>query len=181
MIAQGNRLYLRHLVRSDAGGPYYDWMNNPEITQYLESRFRPSTVADLQAFVEKTNSDPNVFFFAIVQKDGDRHIGNIKLGPVNWIHRLAEIGIMIGAQDCWGKGYATEAISILSQFAFETLNLHKVTAGCYGVNEGSRKAFLKAGFAQEGVRKQHNYLNGIYTDAVLFGLLESDYKRALPK
>ena len=92
-------------------------------------------------------------FLAIVLKDNKKHIGNIKIGPINWYHRLAEIGIMIGEKDCWGKGYAAEAISLLADFAFSKLNLHKLTAGCYEQNQGSLKAFQKAGFEVEEVKK----------------------------
>ena len=83
---------------------------------------------------------------------------------------------MTHTEDCWGNGYASEAISLLTDFAFDTLNLHKLTAGCYEQNMGSLKTFQKAGFEIEGVRKQHCFSNGNYADAILLGKINHTEK-----
>lgn len=163
------RLYLREVRISDVGDHYYAWMNTPEITRFLESRFYPHSIEQLREYVEIQAEDPDIVFLAIVLSEGDRHIGNLKLGPVDWIHRRAEIGILIGEEDCWGQGYASEAIALAADYAFRRLNLHKLTAGCYETNHGSVKAFEKAGFKREGVRSQHYFADGAYVDAVLLG------------
>jgi RimJ/RimL family protein N-acetyltransferase len=62
----------------------------------------------------------------------------------------------------------------VTNYAFKTLNLHKLTAGCYDSNKGSEKAFKKAGFAVEGIRKKHCYCDGIYVDCIMFGLLNDE-------
>jgi [ribosomal protein S5]-alanine N-acetyltransferase len=111
---------------------------------------------------------------AIILNDEDRHIGNIKIGPINQIHRFADIGLLIGERDCWGKGYATEALRLVTNYAFKTLNLHKLTAGCYDGNKGSEKAFIKAGFVVEGIRKKHCYCYGVYVGSIIFGLLNDE-------
>lgn len=167
----GDRIYLREVRPSDVNDDYYRWMNTPEITRFLESRFYPNPIETLQEYVRDALSDRQSVFLAIVLKHGDRHIGNVKLGPINWIHRVADIGILIGEQDCWGKGYATESIRLVVDYAFRVLNLHKVTAGCYADNEGSVKAFQKVGFVIEGVRKEHYFSNDKYVGHVLLGLI----------
>jgi len=166
---QGDRIYLRGLCCSDANERYHRWMNDPAITQYLESRFVPHSIESLSSFIKQFQDDRNNIFLAIVTNNDDEHIGNIKLGPINWIHRSADIGIIIGEKSCWGKGYASEAITLLANFAFNSLNLHKLTAGCYETNQGSLKAFQKAGFQIEGVRKENNFSDGKYVDGVLLG------------
>ena len=168
---EGERIYLREVRPSDANENYYRWMNDPEITRYLESRFYPNALENIQDYVKSKLGDRESVLFAIVLKGSDHHIGNIKIGPINWIHRLADIGLVIGEKDCWGKGYATEAISLVIKYAFETLNLHKLTASCYDVNQGSAKAFLKAGFFYEGTRKKHSYCAAKYVDMILLGIL----------
>ncbi len=95
----------------------------------------------------------------------------MKIGPINWIHRLPAIGLMIGVKDCWGTRYATDAIKLISDYGFRVLNLHKITASCYGSNSGSAKAFIKAGFFEEGVRKSHFFSDGKYEDLTLLGKL----------
>jgi RimJ/RimL family protein N-acetyltransferase len=146
-------------------------MNDPEVTRYLESRFYPNSVESLQEYVKGKIGDPNNVFMAMVLKANDAHIGNIKLGPIDWIHRLADIGVMIGDKSSWGKGYASAAIRMICDYGFHTLNLHKLTAGCYVSNLGSLKAFQKNGFQVEGVRKQHAFLDGGYEDVQILGLI----------
>ena len=125
-------------------------------------------------FVRARAGDRNNVFLAIVAREGDRHIGNIKLGPIDWLHRTGDIGILIGERDCWGKGYAAEAIALLAEYAFGTLNLHKLTASCYEPNQGSTRAFTKAGFEIEGVRKQQFFCEGRYVDLVLLGRVRDE-------
>lgn len=167
----GKRIYLREVRPSDVNERYYRWMNDPEVTYFLESKFYPNSLEGLREYVTSKLGDHDNVFLAIVLKEGDRHIGNIKLGPINWIHRFGDVGLIIGEKDCWGQGYATEAISLIARYAFDVLNLHKLTAGCHATNFGSLKAFQKAGFVVEGVRQQHLYCNGVYVDVVLLGLL----------
>jgi len=167
---EGERLYLRVIRSSDVNDAYYPWMNDPETTQYLESRFFPNSKESLLEYVKSFQSgNQDSLFLAIVLKEKHRHIGNIKLGPINRSHRFAGVGILIGEKDCWGKGYASEAIALLAEYAFRTLTLHKLIAGCYEPNQGALKAFKKAGFQIEGVRKKHRFFNGKYVDNILLG------------
>ena len=165
----GEHIYLREVRPNDVNENYYRWMNDPEVTQYLASRSYPSSMESLLEYVEDFQGNKNNIFLASVLKENHKHIGNIKMGPINWLDRLADIGIIIGAKNSWGKGYATEAISLMADFAFSKLNLHKLTAGCVEQNQGSLKAFQKAGFEIEGIRKKHRFLNGEYVDSILLG------------
>ena len=175
---EGERIYLREVRPSDVNENYYRWMNSPEITRFLESRFYPNSMEGLREYVASKLGDRDNIFLAIVLKDGDRHIGNIKLGPINWIHRFADIGIIIGEKDCWGAGYASEAIQLIANYAFRELNLHKLTAGAYDQNQGSIKAFQKVGFVIEGVRKRYFYYHGEYVDDVILGMVKPEGKEA---
>jgi [ribosomal protein S5]-alanine N-acetyltransferase len=170
-FVQGERIYLREVRPSDVDESYYQWMNDPEVTRFLESRFRPNDIDSLRTYVEQASKDKSSIFLAVVLKESGRHIGNIKLGPIDWIHRLADVGVLIGEKDCWGKGYATEAIGLVAGLAFGRLNLHKLTAGSYSANRGSQMAFQKNGFVVEGTRRQHRFSEGAFTDTVIMGLL----------
>ena len=164
----GKHIYLRDVRLSDVNENYYRWMNDPEVTKFTESRFYPISEEALEDYVKEKQKDKDSIFLAIIFKENQKHIGNIKLGPINWIHRLADIGIIIGEKDYWGKGCATEAIRLISKYAFSTLNLHKLTAGCYKGNAGSGKAFKKAGFIEEGLRKAHLFYDGEYQDILQY-------------
>ncbi len=170
-ILHGNRIFLREVSILDVNQEYYVWMNDKEVTRYLESRYKPYSMNSLKEYVTSVEKDSSQIFFAIILKLTNKHIGNIKIASINWFDRYADIGVMIGDKTCWGKGYATEAIKLVCDFAFKTVNLHKLTAGIYEPNIGSKKAFENAGFAVEGVKKSHHYVEGKYVDAILLGLV----------
>lgn len=167
----GERIHLRPVEVDDVTPRYVAWMNDPDVTRHLESRFTSYTAEDLARYVTTVGADASTHFFAIVLHEGDRHIGNIKLGPVEQHHRRGDIGIIIGEQDCWGRGYASEAIQLITTWALGTLGLHKVTAGAYDVNAGSVGAFQRAGFVVEAVRPDHYLQDGRWVSAVLLGRL----------
>lgn len=166
---QGERILLRKLGVPDVTDAYEQWMNDSEVTRYLESRFARHSKESIEEYVRRLDDDPENLLLAIVVTETGQHIGNLKLGPVNQHHNHADLGILIGEKSSWGNGYATEAISLVTEYAFEKLQLHKVTAGCYDVNDGSRRAFAKAGFSEEGLRKEQYLSDGRYVDGVLMG------------
>jgi [ribosomal protein S5]-alanine N-acetyltransferase len=170
----GERVGLRALHVDDVGERYVAWMNDPMVIRYLESRYEPNSEQRIRDFVTAAERDPNQQLMAIVRLDGEEHIGNIKLGPINWIHRSADIGIIIGERSEWGKGYATDAIGLLTRHAFATLGLHKLSAGCYAANEGSARAFEKAGFRREGLRREQFFSDGAWVDEILLGRTADD-------
>jgi len=165
------RIYLREVRQDDVTESYYRWMNDPQVTQYTENHYYPNSMESLKKYVKDKQENNHEIFLAIIVKNNNKHIGNIKLGPINWIYRIADIGVLIGERDYWGKGYATEAIGLITEYAFNVLGLHKLTAGSIGLNEGSVKAFQKNNFKIEGVRKKHAFINGSYVDAILLGLV----------
>lgn len=175
MFLEAEHLFLREVRPSDVNECYYNWMNDPKVTQYLESRFFPNSIEVLRKYVEAKLDDRDNVFLAIVLKKEQRHIGNIKLGPIHWIHRTGDIGLIIGEHDCWGRGYATEAIKLMTDYAFRILGLQKVTASSYDLNQGSIRAFQKAGFEIEGARRQQFYCHGRRTDMVMMGMVNRNH------
>jgi ribosomal-protein-alanine N-acetyltransferase len=169
----GERIYLKLLSPDDVSEKYWQWMQDPEILQYLESRWRPHTMEDLRNYVRTVNDGMNNFMFGIYLIENSEHIGNIKIEGINHIHRFGDLGLIIGEKGQWGKGYAVEAIRLATQYAFEELNLNTVTAGIYVNNVGSFKAFIKAGYVQIGIMKKHRFYKGDYVDEYLVEKLKS--------
>jgi len=165
---QGQRTSLFLLEPESATAEYVGWLNDAAVNRYLESRWAVATPESTREFVAQQLASPSVLFLGIRARAlGDRHVGNIKLGPIDRRHGLGEIGIMIGARDAWGGGVATESIQLLAGIAREELGLRKLTAGCYASNAGSARAFEKAGFAIEGRRSAHYLLDGKPEDLIL--------------
>lgn len=168
---EGENIYLREMELRDVSELYLKWMKDKQVIKYLESRFTEYDMEKLKSYVSQIKEDKFNLLFTINLKFNDKHIGNIKLGPINTHHKFAEIGIMIGEELGWGKGYGTEAIKLITKYGFEELKLHKLIAGTYSNNIGSIKAFIKAGFTIEGRLIRKFQSKGDYVDQVLLGIL----------
>lgn len=148
---------------------YVAWLNDPLVNRYLESRFATHDAESTRRFVANALADERVLFLGIRGVELGRHVGNIKLGPIDPHHRVAEVGIMLGDRDCWGRGIASAAIERAVDIARAELQLRKLSAGCYASNAGSARAFEKAGFTVEGRRAAHFLLEGSPEDAIILG------------
>lgn len=165
---KGERIALREVRPSDADGPWASWMRNAEILRYTEARFTEHTPQSLRDFARAMLDAPHSLFLAI-EDEGGRHIGNIKLGPVDRGHARASVGIIIGDVESWGKGYGTEAVVLLRDHAFGVLGLHKLTAGAVAANAGSVRVFEKAGFSRDGLLLGHCRYDGRWHDVIALG------------
>jgi len=175
LIIETAQLTLRPLLPEAADGPYADWVRDTEVTRYTELRHAVPGREELRAFIEKCLKDPDNLLLGLFLKDqGGRHIGNIKLGPINRHHRFGAIGLLLGAKDCWGRGLATESIRALSAHAFGPLGLNKLVAGIYANNPASLRAFERAGFIIEGRYRRHYLFEGEWIDSYHMGRLSDD-------
>lgn len=176
---KGTRLYLRELRESDVNDDYYRWMNDSETGRYMNHRFFPQSKEGILRYMQAHSGTNNEVMFAFCLLENDRHIGNGKLGPIDWINRHGEVSLLIGEKDCWGKGYATEGIGLIVQYAFQRLGLHRLNAGMYTANLGSKRAFEKNGFQLEGTRKDFAYSSEGWQDAYMMGLIRPQYEAFL--
>lgn len=175
IFLEGENIFLSPLSKEDASEDYASWLNDQETTLFMGSGKFPVSIDELKNYIESYNNKKERILLGIFLKKNSKHIGNITLHQIDWINRLAEIGILIGDKKSRGKGYATEAIGLIASHAFNKLNLHKLIAGVVKGNEASKRAFEKIGFKVEGILREHFYLNGEYHDCYRMGLLRSEF------
>lgn len=161
-----SRLTLRSLDETAASGPYLAWMQDPDVLRFLEARHGKHDAQSLAGFIRSANESEDSLLLGMFERATGRHIGNIKLGPIDRPNRRGEIGIMIGERTCWGHGYAREAIGALAEYAFDVVGLHKLTAGYLAPNAASGRAFEAVGFIVEARYAQHFLLDGTWVDGV---------------
>jgi|LauGreDrversion4_2_1035121.scaffolds.fasta_scaffold05087_7 ribosomal-protein-alanine N-acetyltransferase len=171
----GKKVYLRSFERSDLQGKYRAWLNDPDVIKFLAVGTYPQTEDGILKYFESNiNSDSQVFF-AIIDKESDIHIGNARIYNIDRLNQKAHRGIMIGDKSYWNAGYGREVINLISAYAFETLNLRKLTSTTVGNNAGIIKVNEDCGYSREGVLREEFYRNGKYHDVVYWGLLRSEY------
>jgi [ribosomal protein S5]-alanine N-acetyltransferase len=170
----GPTLNLRPVEPDDSIGPYSAWINSPDAKKFLAARFNHLTPSEIREYIVKNNGDPSVVFFAICLRQDQRHIGNLKIQAINRDHQSASISIVVGETVLWGSGKGTEAIALACQYSFETLNLHRLDAGCFEQNRASARIFEKCGFAREGLSREMWLADGVRHSAIRLGLLRED-------
>ena len=173
----GDQIYLRPLEMSDIEDEYLQWLNDVELSEFIPSMRFPATQQNVEKYVSEALQDENIVFLAIVEKETGKHVGNIKLGPIRWIDRRAEYGRFIGDPDARSKGVGSEAVRLILRYAFEVLNLYKVTAKCVAPNKAAIRSNEKNGLAVESVLKEHQYLRGRFEDIMVMGITRDTYFR----
>lgn len=114
--------------------------------------------------------------FGIRRVDADPLIGILELDEILWSHRVCGISILIGDRENWGRGYGFEAALLGLAFAFDELNLHRVTATIFSYNKRSIALFEKLGFEREGVFREFLERDGRRHDMLLYGLLQHEWR-----
>jgi RimJ/RimL family protein N-acetyltransferase len=141
---------------------------------------RPWTEASLKKELEeyggKDEPNPNAFSFLIRAVADDRLIGMCDLNVDYWAHREAWVAIGLGDRGYWGKGYGTDAMRLLLRYAFQELNLHRVSLGVFGYNGRAQKSYRKAGFVEEGRIRERLRREGVWYDMIIMGMLRSEWK-----
>jgi len=171
---EGEKVGLKKLSEEELSQRYVDWLNDMEVTKYLVSGNFPSDLEDVRTFINNANTS-NRITFAIYRKDTNEHVGDVKLDHIDWVSRKADFGIMIGDKSAWGTGLGTETTSLILEYAFDVLNLHRVYLGVSEENTGAIKTYEKLGFAKEGVRKEDQFVNGKYLDTIVMGITRSQW------
>ncbi|MBN2569188.1 MAG: GNAT family N-acetyltransferase, partial [Deltaproteobacteria bacterium] len=115
------------------------------------------------------------YMYAVMSKGDSKHIGNLKVGPIDWKHRTSDLVMVIGDRDYWGKGLATEAIKLGNRIAFEIHDLRKLSGGMYSDNIASIKCYLKADWIVEAVLQGHYILNGKILDRICVSCFNPKY------
>jgi len=157
IILETERLILSSVTLADCSENYLSWLNDTDVNMYLESGFYQHNMQGLVDFVNGYQSNKKAVFLVIRLKENNKHIGNIKIDKINYIHRNCEYGIMMGDKTEWGKGYAKEATIAIINYAFQELGLNKVNLGVIDSNDVAVKLYEKIGFVVEGVLKQNFY------------------------
>lgn len=169
-----DQIYLSTLNEDDPLDEYLSWMHDQDIVAHLEARFGQHSRESLASFIKGCRESVSDLLCGINLNEGQRHIGNIKLGALDHNHKRAEIGLLIGARDQWGKGIATRAVSLLSQYALRDLELYKVWAGAYSNNPASVRAFIKAGYTEVAVIPEHFHTDGEWVGLVIMQMCATD-------
>lgn len=154
------------------------WINDREVTRFLggQARYLMSMAAEetwMRGVCEQQQSYDRVFF-AIETNDGG-HIGNTNLFNAVPESRRAELGIMIGDKEHWGRGLGADALRALLRFGFEEMNLHRIVLQVFSYNARAIACYTKVGFREEVLMREDMWHDGAYHDTIVMGVLRDEF------
>jgi RimJ/RimL family protein N-acetyltransferase len=156
-----------------------EWFNDPEVRETLMMYMPMSQDDEVRWYESMLERDPLERPFAIdaLVEEQWVHIGSCGMHGFDTRARKAELGISIGEKRYWDQGYGTEAMRILIQFCFNTLNLNRVFLRVYTFNERAQHVYNKLGFREEGRLRADHFHQGDYHDTIVLGILRSEWQR----
>ena len=163
----GKNIYLRHPTQEDAMGSWYEWFSDEDTTRYLDARYWPNSLESQAEFYDSLNSDKSKLVLSIIETTNNRHIGVVSLSSINWVHRHADIGIVIGNKDFTRGVYAAETYALILRIAFKRLNLKNVRAGYCRSNKASEALLTLYKFKVAGIYENMMTIDGKEEDVVL--------------
>ncbi len=132
--------------------------------------WRPRSLAQMQAMYDDLQKKTDELAWFSIDADGEL-IGDCSLYSFEFTGRTCTLGILIGDHDYLGKGYGTDAVRLLLDYAFRYRNLRRVWLTTLAHNERAIRSYEKAGFVREGLLRQHGWSDGAYRDIVQMGIL----------
>ena len=175
MIDEGN-ISLRALEPDDIE-LLYNWENNREIWRISNTKV-PFSKYLLQKYIENSHLDiyqiKQLRMMIDLQDDrGIRSIGCVDLFDFDPFHARAGVGILIANKEDRNKGYASQALKEIVQYAFKYLHLHQLYCNITSDNTASLKLFESAGFCVIGTKREWVKGDKGYLDEILLQLIKN--------
>jgi len=152
---------------------YHKWVNEPIVRNYIGVEI-PLTLEIMKKEWFSDVRDEKNIWLEIWHKEDQIPIGLVGFFQIHNISRRAEVGITIGEPEYWGKGIGTEAVSLMLDYGFNTLNYRKIVAGVNAPNTRSLGMCKKLGFIEEGHQKDMDFIDGKWIDIILLGIFKKD-------
>jgi len=169
----GDRIVLRPFDKADLENRVR-WFNDPDVRETLIINEQFELGKTIRWFEKIQPDDSRVEF--VIETTRKIPVGVIGLAGIDFTHRTAEIYIVIGQKEFWGKGLMLEAECLLINWAFNFLGLEKIWAQTRPDNIASLITMKKIGFQVEGTLRNEKIVNGQRTTVLHLGLLREDFK-----
>ncbi|MEK3974191.1 MULTISPECIES: GNAT family protein [unclassified Psychrobacillus] len=173
-MIKGKFTGLRAIERTDLP-ILLEWRNKPEFRMFFREHKELNMENQQSWFDNYVILDSNTRMFAIIELSTQELIGACGLCYIDWVNRSADFSIYIGKNDL----YIDDILSIdaalsMEKYAFEELNLHRLWAEIYSIDEKKIKFFNKLQFEQEGHLKETHWTTGRWVDSLYFGKINKN-------
>ncbi len=162
-MIRGEKVVIRGIQKEDAS-QIYKWVNEEQLRDFTGTLY-PVSEFEHEKWIANVTTSQNTKLFAICVDN--KCIGTIGLKNFDTTSRNVELYISIGENNLQNNGYGSDAVSTLTRFCFEHLNIHKVYLKVFASNKRAVRCYEKAGFIEEGMLKEHHFSKGKYEDILI--------------
>jgi len=175
LVLKGEKVSLWTITKEDLR-KIWKYFGDFELRRFLHMRWQPVYYENEEKWYEKLREEINdKIVFEVVENSSNEMVGLIGLHDIDWYSRNAEIGYWIW-KEYWGKGYATEAVKLVLKYAFEYLNLNKVSGRVCEPNKASQRVLEKNGFKLVGKLRKQEYIPEMgLVDVLIYDILREEY------
>ena len=163
---------------------YLGWLRDRDVVRTLnlpDYYLRPVAFEAVDAWCRRLWASGRDLLYAIEILPERAFVGTVKLGAIDGYAGTADVGIMLGRRDLWGRGIASDAIATLCADAFGRLNLRRLTAGAMANNPAMIRVFEKLGFLREGCLRGQDRLDDSYIDHIYLGCMREEFTPPMAK
>ena len=173
---ESERLYLSP-INVDDYQTYTKWINDETLARGISNFKFNITELGEKEWIENV-CKKGEHHYSIIRKEGDALLGTYGLELKDEVSRRYHFGGFIGEVKERGKGYGTEALKLLTKYAFEILNAETLFSGIYSFNEASLKSAEKAGYRVAGRFRNAYFYGGKYYDEICVEITREDYLKS---
>ena len=176
VIATGKKVFLCIIDKNDIP-IIYETINDREVRKFLRDpdgfNYMDGELKWYENLVDHPETD-RVFEIRSVQND--EFVGLIGLHKIDWKNSTAYVGYM-SRKAFWGRGYMTEAVSLIDDYAFNDMGMRKLVSSVFEPNVASIKVLEKNGFKRSGTFREVQFLRDYsYVNEIHFDLLRKEWE-----
>jgi RimJ/RimL family protein N-acetyltransferase len=175
-LLTGSQVVLRRHVPENLAA-FRRWYSDPEIARLARYQEAPMRPEEIERFFTARVVGPDALAMAIHERDTGRLVGTCAFSQLDGDNGSALYHITIGEKDAWGRGFGTEATSLMLDHAFGTLGLHRIALFVFEFNERAIRAYQRVGFVLEGRARQSIRRDGRWWDELSMSMLDTDWRR----
>ena len=171
---KGESIYFKALSTDDVH-EIHSYASDEDVSLFIGWPLM-NTLNETRSYIDvmlKRELEGTHYYASIIQKTTEAIVGTAMIFNFDHEANKAEIGYVLH-KDYWGKGYGTESVALMNNFAFKTLNLHKIYANVVDENIGSARILEKNKFVLEGRLRDHYFIEDKYYDALVYGKITID-------
>lgn len=174
-VIKTERLLLRQFTTDDLDSCLKNWASDADVYRYLSKNAQTEAeVTDWLSSADHAYSDPEIYYWAIVEKTSGEVIGEIFVDDFSVRNSWCELDWKIG-KGYWNKGYTTEAARAVISYMTEKVGFHRVQAKCCIENAASERVMQEAGMTKEGVLRGYFYSkDNRFCNVVMYAILKDD-------